>query len=71
MDEIALRELLELVREKTVPVDDAIQAMRRLPFEDLGLPPGYPSIFTAGISRSSVLPWETNGPDYPNNGEAC
>ncbi len=36
MDEIVLRELLESVREKKIPVEDAIQALRRLPFEDLG-----------------------------------
>lgn len=36
MDERALRDLLEGVRAGTVPADDAVAALRRLPFADLG-----------------------------------
>jgi NCAIR mutase (PurE)-related protein len=36
MDENSLRRLLEAVRARECDVDEAVQAMRRLPFEDLG-----------------------------------
>src|SRR3954468_6003284 len=36
MDEAAVRRLLDEVRAGTMPADDAVDALRRLPFADLG-----------------------------------
>ena len=53
MDEIALRDMLEGVRSGSVPIDNAVSAIKRLPYKDLGfakvdhhreLRTGYPEV---------------------------
>jgi NCAIR mutase (PurE)-related protein len=64
MDVKALRELLERVREGRTPLDEAVEALRLLPYEDLGfakvdhhraLRTGFPeAVFGAGKTPEQV-----------------
>src|ERR1700741_601548 len=65
MDVERLRQLLERVREGDMPVDDALSALRSLPFEDLGfakvdhhraLRSGFPEvIYCPGKATEHIL----------------